>query len=59
MNSEFNKGSAYARDLIICNIISMQNEIGNDISDERYVVLQKLMNTIEERYGEMHSEFIG
>ena len=59
MNSEFNKGAAYARDLTISIIIGMQNEIGNDISDERYVVLQKLMNTIEAKCGDMYSEFIG
>ena len=30
MNSEFNKGAAFARDLIICHIFGMQNKIGND-----------------------------
>ena len=56
MNSEFNKGAAFARDLIICNIIGMQDAI-SDESNEGYQKLQELMELIENKYGEYALKF--
>lgn len=55
--SDFNKGAAMMRDLVISHIIGMQNDIGNDIEDKGYQKLQKLMELIEERYGECYKPF--
>jgi hypothetical protein len=55
--SEFNKGAAMMRDLVISHIIGMQNDIGNDVNNESYQKLQELMDLIEERYGEMYKPF--
>lgn len=59
MNSVFNKGAAFARDLIICHILGMQNKIGNDESNKSYQTLQELMDFIENVYGEYASDFKG
>lgn len=59
MNSEFNKGATFARDLIICHILGMQNKIGNDESNKSYQTLQELMNLIENKYGKYASDFKG
>lgn len=59
MQSEWNKGAANMRDIIISHIIGMQNDLGNDIEDKGYQELQKLLNLIEERYGQMFDKFIG
>lgn len=55
--SDFNKGAAMMRDLVISHIIGMQNDIGNDVEDKGYQKLQELMNLIEERYGEPYKPF--
>lgn len=55
--SDFNKGAAMMRDLVISHIIGMQNDIGNDIEDKGYQKLQELMELIEERYGEYYKSF--
>ena len=52
--SDFNKGAAMMRDLVISHIIGMQEDIGNDIEDKGYQKLQELMELIEERYGEYY-----
>lgn len=59
MNSEFNKGAAFARDLIICHILGMQNKMGNDESNKSYQTLQELMTLIENKYGKYASDFKG
>lgn len=51
--SEYNKGAASCRDNIICNIIGMQNDLGNDTDNPKYQVLQELMDLIIDRYGDM------
>lgn len=58
MQSEFNTGAAYARDLIIANIIGMQNE-ETDKDSQEYAVLQKLLEYITETYGHMCGPFNG
>lgn len=51
--NEYNKGAASCRDNIICNIIGMQNDLGNDADNPKYQVLQELMDLIIDRYGDM------
>lgn len=55
--SDFNKGAAMMRDLVISHIIGMQEDIGNDVEDKGYQKLQELMNLIEERYGKYYKPF--
>ena len=55
--SDFNKGAAMMRDLVISHIIGMQNDIGNDVEDKGYQKLQELMEIIEERYGKYYKPF--
>lgn len=55
--SDFNKGAAMMRDLVISHIIGIQNDIGNDVEDKGYQKLQELMELIEERYGEYYKLF--
>lgn len=55
--SDFNKGAAMMRDLVISYIIGMQNDVGNDVEDKGYQKLQELMELIEERYGKMYGSF--
>lgn len=59
IQSEFNKGAAYARDCILANIIGVQNSIMNEMESEQYKTLQALLITIEQNYGEMHAQFKG
>jgi hypothetical protein len=59
MQSEFNKGASFARDLIICHIIGMQNKMGNDKTDKSYQTLQELIDFIENEYDEYASDFKG
>lgn len=56
MQSEFNKGAAHARDLIIANIIGMQNE-ESDKDSARYAALQELLEHITDTYGDMMTPF--
>lgn len=58
MQSEFNKGASYARDLIIANIIGMQNEI-IDKDSPKYSTLQELLEHITESYGDFSKLFKG
>lgn len=58
MQSEFNKGAAYARDLILANIIGMQNEEKSKDSP-RYDALQQLMEQIMEKCGDFAEPFKG
>ena len=55
--SDFNKGAAMMRDLVISHIIGMQNDMGNNVTDQGYQKLQELMELIEERYGKMYKPF--
>jgi hypothetical protein len=55
--SDFNKGAAMMRDLVIAHIIGMQNDIGNDVNNVGCQKLQELMELIEERYGKMYKPF--
>ena len=55
--SDFNKGAAMMRDLVISHIIGMQNDIGNDVEDKGYQKLQELMELIEGRYGGIYKPF--
>lgn len=57
MQSKFNKGAAYARDLIIEDIMEMQNEAGEDLS--RFITLQELLELIADTYGDMEELFKG
>ena len=58
MQSDFNKGASFARDLIICHIIGMQYTI-SDESNDGYKKLQELMELIENKYGKYASDFKG
>ena len=53
--SDFNKGAAMMRDLVISHIIGIQNDIGNDVEDKGYQKLQELMELIEE--GNWRTEY--
>lgn len=57
MQSEFNRGASFCRDCIISNIIGMQNDIGNDEKDSRYMILQELLIHIENEYGKPCTSF--
>ncbi len=59
MQSEFNKGAAYMRDIIVSHIIGIQNDLGNNIEDKGYQELQKLLELIEDQYGKMCEDFMG
>ncbi len=59
MQSEFNKGASYMRDIVLCGIIGMQNKMGNDESLEGYKTLQKLLVQIERDYGYFGKDFKG
>lgn len=58
MQSEFNKGASYARDLIVANIIGMQNET-IDKDSPRYNTLQELLEHITKSYGDFSKPFKG
>lgn len=58
MQSEFNKGASYARDLIVANIIGMQNEIV-DKDSPKYETLQELLEHITTNYGNFSKPFEG
>lgn len=45
------------RDLIICHIIGLQNDLNNHQNDKSYQKLQELMELIEERYGKLYQPF--
>lgn len=57
--SEFNQGAAYARDLIIANIIGLQNDTRYRSGTEGYNALQKLLEQCIDRYGDMCQPFKG
>ena len=59
MQSEWKKGAASMRDNVLAHIIGMQSDLGNDVDNEGYQELQKLMNLIEDRYGKMFGEYLG
>lgn len=59
MQSEFNKGASYVRNIVIANIIGIQNAQGNNEGSEEYKVLQSLLITIENNYGEYGKKFKG
>lgn len=56
MQSEFNRGAAHARDLILANIIGMQNE-EIDRESARYQALQEVLVHIESTYGDFSKPF--
>lgn len=56
MNSDFNRGAMYARDLTTSTIIGFQNEIG-DTTDPKYEILQKLLMHIINTQGDLHQPF--
>ncbi len=56
--SEYGKGQANFRDMVIAYIIGMQNEM-QDRKGEGYTTLQKLLEQIEERHGGMYEKFRG
>ena len=59
MQSEFNKGASYMRDIVLCGIIGKQNKIGNDESLAEYKILQELLVQIEKDYGYFGKDFKG
>lgn len=59
MQSEFNKGAAYMRDITIASIIGKQNANGNNEESGEYKALQSLLVAIEENYGRYGKEFKG
>lgn len=50
--TDFNRGAIEMRDLLICRIIGIQNDIG-DTNSESYKTLQDLLIMIERDYGAM------
>lgn len=59
MQSDFNKGASYMRDIVLCGIIGKQNKIGNNESLPEYKVLQDLLVQIEREYGCFMQDFKG
>lgn len=59
MQSEWNKGAAYARDCIISRILGMQNDVIMDTNGERFKTLQDLLECIERDYGDFMKQYIG
>lgn len=57
--TEFGNGAKYARDAILCTIIGLQNDIGNNVQSERYQAYQKVYDTIVKNYGDMMKDFKG
>lgn len=57
--SEYNKGAAHARDLVLCLIIGIQNEIIWKPESPEYQAYQKLYEEIVDRYGDMYAPFKG
>lgn len=53
--TEYSKGAASMRDLVLAYIIGLQNDMGNDTSSEGYQSLQKLSDIIVERHGDYAS----
>ena len=49
--TDFNRGLNTMKDNIICRIISIQNDMANDINSNTYKTLNKLINMIEQDYG--------
>lgn len=56
--SEFSKGAAHGRDNIICLIMGVQNNIA-DIASPEYQELQKLLEEIVDRYGDLFTPYKG
>lgn len=56
--NEYFKGSAHARDLIICLIMGIQNNMVDTNSPE-YRELNKLLIEIEDRYGSLFAPWKG
>ena len=53
-----NTGAKWMRDNVISYIIGMQNDLGNDVTDIGYQELQKLLELIIDRHGDMFKDFI-
>ena len=49
--TDFNRGLNIMKDNIICRIISIQNDMANDINSDTYKTLNNLINMIEQDYG--------
>lgn len=49
--TDFNRGLSIMKDNIICRIISIQNDMANDINSDTYKTLNNLINMIEQDYG--------
>lgn len=58
MQSEHNRGAAYARDLILANIIGMQNN-ERDKDSAKYNAFQELLEHIITSYGDFSTPFKG
>ena len=56
MQSEWNRGASFARDLTLSTIIGMQNDIGNQ-NDVQYQILQTLMENIIKNQGDLMEPF--
>lgn len=59
MQSEFNQGAKYCRDVFLARIIGFQNGLGCNEESEQYQILQSLLETIQEDMGEMGKDFKG
>ena len=56
--NEFSKGAAHGRDNIICLIMGIQNNMIDTESPE-YQELQKLLEEIVARYGDLFAPYKG
>ena len=56
--SDYNNGAAHSRDLIICLIMGVQNNMADTNSPE-YQELQKLLIEMEDRYGKLFAPWKG
>lgn len=55
---EFSKGAAHGRDNIICLIMGIQNNMV-DMKSPEYRELQKLLEEIIDRYGDLFAPYKG
>ena len=51
--TDFNRGLSTMKDDIICRIISIQNDMANDINSDTYKTLNHLIDMIEQDYGNL------
>lgn len=60
MQTEFNNGATYCKDLVLATILGFQNEKTYlNVNDPKYQILQELYEFIEKTYGKAYTPFKG